>query len=82
MVGRFARAELLTGLNALTHVGVAGNLSDAQLLDRFLARGGEAAEAAFEALVAGMDGWSSMSAATSCAIPTTRRTPSRPRFWS
>jgi RNA polymerase sigma factor (sigma-70 family) len=52
MVGRFARAELLTGLNALTHVGVAGNLSDAQLLDRFLARGGEAAEAAFEALVA------------------------------
>ena len=52
MLGRSVRAELLTGLNALTHVGVAGNLSDAQLLDRFLARGGEAAEAAFEALVA------------------------------
>ena len=52
MVRRSARAEVLTGLNALTHVGVAGNLSDAQLLDRFLARGGEAAEAAFEVLVA------------------------------
>ncbi len=52
MVRRSARAEVLTGLNALTHVGVAGNLSDAQLLDRYLARGGEAAEAAFEVLVA------------------------------
>jgi RNA polymerase sigma factor (sigma-70 family) len=52
MVGRTADAALLSGLNTLTHVGVAGNLSDAQLLDRFLARGGEAAEAAFEALVA------------------------------
>ena len=31
---------------------MAGNLSDAQLLDGFLARSGEAAEAAFEALVA------------------------------
>ena len=51
MLGRSARAELLTGLNALTHVGVAGNLSDAQLLDRFLARSGEAGEAAFETLV-------------------------------
>jgi RNA polymerase sigma factor (sigma-70 family) len=51
MVGRTAGAELLSGLNALTHVGVVGNFSDAQLLDRFLARGGEPAEAAFEALV-------------------------------
>ena len=52
MVRRSARAEVLTGLNALTHVGVAVNLSDAQLLDRFLVRGGEGAEAAFEVLVA------------------------------
>ena len=52
MAGRTAGAELLSGLNTLTRFGVAGNLSDAQLLDRFLDRGGEAAEAAFEALVA------------------------------
>ena len=52
MVGRSACAELLSGLNTLTHVGVTGNLSDAQLLDRFLARSGETAEVAFEALVA------------------------------
>jgi RNA polymerase sigma factor (sigma-70 family) len=52
MVGRSTHADLLSGLNALSHVGVAGNLSDAQLLDRFLARGGEAAEAAFRALAA------------------------------
>jgi RNA polymerase sigma factor (sigma-70 family) len=52
MVRRSVRAELLSGLNTLTHVGVTGNLSDAQLLDRFVARRGEAAEAAFETLVA------------------------------
>ena len=52
MVGRSARGELLTGLNALTYVGAVGNLSDAELLDRFLAGGGEGAEGAFEALVA------------------------------
>jgi RNA polymerase sigma factor (sigma-70 family) len=52
MVGRSAGAELLNRLNTLTHVGVVGNLSDAQLLARFLARGGPPAEAAFEALVA------------------------------
>src|SRR3954454_13727564 len=52
MVGRDEGAELLSGLNTLTHVGVAGNLSDAQLLTRFLARGGRSAEAAFEVLVA------------------------------
>lgn len=52
MVGRFASAELLCGLNTLTQVGVIGNLSDAQLLDRFLARSGESAGEAFEALVA------------------------------
>src|SRR3954447_1401337 len=52
MVGRVAGAELLIGLNTLTHVGVAGNLSDSQLLTRFLARGGMTAEAAFEVLVA------------------------------
>jgi RNA polymerase sigma factor (sigma-70 family) len=52
MVGRSARAELLTGLNALTQVGVAGNLPDGELLDRFLAGGGKGAEGAFEALVA------------------------------
>jgi RNA polymerase sigma factor (sigma-70 family) len=52
MVGRFACAELLSGLNTLAHIGVTGNLSDDQLLDRFLARSGESASEAFEALVA------------------------------
>ncbi len=52
MVGRSACAELLSGLNTLTHVGVTGNLSDAQLLDRFIAGSDETAEVAFEALVA------------------------------
>jgi len=51
MVSRSLRADVLRDLLALTHVGVVGNLSDAQLLDRFLGRRGEAAEAAFEALV-------------------------------
>jgi len=51
MVGRSAGADLLRELNTLNHLGVVGNLSDAQLLDRFLVWSGEAAEAAFEALV-------------------------------
>jgi len=42
---------MLGGLTTLTRVGVVGNLSDAELLNRFLGRRGEAAEAAFEALV-------------------------------
>jgi len=51
MVARSLTADVLRDLLTLTHVGVVGNLSDAQLLDRFLGRRGEAAEAAFEALV-------------------------------
>ena len=51
MVGRSLGADVLRDLVTLTHVGVVGNLSDAQLLDRFLLLHGEAAEAAFEALV-------------------------------
>jgi RNA polymerase sigma factor (sigma-70 family) len=52
MVGRSASAELLSGLNTLAHLGVTGNLSDDQLLDRFLDQSGETASEAFEALVA------------------------------
>jgi RNA polymerase sigma factor (sigma-70 family) len=52
MMGRSADADLLSGINAIVHLGVVANLSDAQLLDGFLTRTGEAAEAAFEALVA------------------------------
>ena len=52
MGGRFACSDLLSGLNTLAHIGVTGNLSDGQLLDRFLARSGETAGEAFEALVA------------------------------
>jgi DNA-directed RNA polymerase specialized sigma24 family protein len=51
MVGRSLSADVLGDLVTLTHVGVVGNLSDAELLDRFLGRRSEAAEAAFEALV-------------------------------
>src|SRR4051794_36227623 len=52
MVGRSAGAVVLNEFNTLIHLGVAGNISDAQLLARFLAGSGEAAEAAFEVLVA------------------------------
>ncbi len=52
MVGRSACAELLSGLNTLAHIGVTGNLSDDQLLDRFLTRSSKTAGEAFEALVA------------------------------
>jgi RNA polymerase sigma factor (sigma-70 family) len=51
MVGRSAGTDLLSNLNTLTRVGVVGNLSDGQLLDRFLGRRGAAADAAFETLV-------------------------------
>ena len=51
MVGRPLMADVQADLVALTHVGVVGNLSDAELLDRFLGRRGDTAEAAFEALV-------------------------------
>ncbi len=51
MAGRSMRADVLSELHSLTHIGVVANLSDAQLLDRFLAGGGEVAEAAFQALV-------------------------------
>jgi RNA polymerase sigma factor (sigma-70 family) len=51
MAGRSVRADVLSELNSLTHVGVVANLSDTQLLDQFVAGGGEGAEAAFQALV-------------------------------
>src|SRR5438270_333112 len=51
MVGRSPGAEVLGDLVTLSRVGVVANLSDAQLLDRFLLLQGESAEVAFEALV-------------------------------
>ncbi len=51
MVGRSLGADMVGDLVALTQVGVVGNLSDGQLLDRFLSRRGTGAEAAFEAIV-------------------------------
>jgi RNA polymerase sigma factor (sigma-70 family) len=51
MVERTAGPELCSGLNTLARLGVAGNLTDVQLLARFLTHGGETGEAAFEALV-------------------------------
>ncbi len=43
--------EVLRDLRTLFHVGAVGNLTDGQLVERFLTRHGEAAEAAFEALI-------------------------------
>src|SRR5262249_57987084 len=51
MAGRPSDADLMGGLGAVSRLGVVANLSDAQLLDYFLARKGEVAQAAFEALV-------------------------------
>ena len=45
MVGRSPGAEVLGDLVTLSRVGVVANLSDAQLLDRFLFLQGESAEA-------------------------------------
>ena len=50
MLGRSSR-QVLTQLNTLFHSGVSGPLSDEELLERFVAGGEEAAEAAFTALV-------------------------------
>ena len=44
-------ADVLGDLETLSRAGVLGNLSDAQLLDRFLGRRGKDAEDAFEVLV-------------------------------
>ena len=46
-----ASREVLRHLNTLFHCGAAGPLSDEELLERFVAGAGEAAEAAFAALV-------------------------------
>ena len=43
--------RLLGQVHRLFHFGAVGTMSDAQLLDRFLSRRDEAAEAAFEELV-------------------------------
>ena len=51
MVGRSMGADVVSELYSLTQFGVVANLSDSQLLDRFLAGGGEVAEAAFQAIV-------------------------------
>ena len=50
MAGASSR-EVLRHLNTLFHCGAAGQLSDAELLERFVAGRDEAAEAAFAALV-------------------------------
>lgn len=50
-IGQIEVTALLSAFRALAHLGVAANLSDGQLLDRFLSGNGEPAEAAFEALV-------------------------------
>jgi RNA polymerase sigma-70 factor (ECF subfamily) len=51
MAGRPWGAQTAKALHALFRVGVVGNLSDGQLLDRFLTGDDEIAEAGFSALV-------------------------------
>jgi RNA polymerase sigma factor (sigma-70 family) len=51
MPGASSSREVLRHLNTLFHCGTAGQLSDAELLNRFVASRDEAAEAAFAALV-------------------------------
>jgi len=51
MPGASSSREFLRHLNTLFHCGTAGQLSDAELLNRFVASRDEAAEAAFAALV-------------------------------
>ena len=79
MVGRSACAELLSGLNTLTHVGVTGNLSDARAPGSIPRRSGETAEVAFEALVARHGPMVLDVCGNFWATPTTPRMPSRPR---
>ena len=74
---RFGTGRLCT----LFRLGAIGDLSDRQLLERFLAGDGELAELAFTALVE-RHGPMVLRACTALfAIPTTPRTCSRPLFW-
>jgi RNA polymerase sigma factor (sigma-70 family) len=50
-MGQLRRRSVLTAIDRLFRVGTAGGLSDAQLMERFATRHGEAAEAAFAALI-------------------------------
>ena len=50
MAGNLSK-RVLRQVHRLFHVGAVGTMSDAQLLDRFVSRRDEAAEAAFEELV-------------------------------
>ena len=50
-MARARRGAVLRQIRALFDAGAIGGLTDGQLLERFTARGGEAAELAFAALV-------------------------------
>ena len=69
-------------LRTLFNLGVTGELTDGQLLERFATRNGEAAELAFAALVERHGAMVFASAAMPWGIPTMRTTLSRPRFSS
>ncbi len=70
-------SELFGHLETLFRVGAIGGLSDAQLLERFVAGRDEAGEAAFRAWWSGTGRWSCASVGASCTIRTTPRTHSR-----
>ncbi len=51
MTGGSARSDLVNPLKILAHLGAAGDLSDSQLLQRFLSGSDEASQAAFSSLL-------------------------------
>jgi RNA polymerase sigma factor (sigma-70 family) len=51
MAGESARSDLLNPLKTLAHLGAAGDLSDSQLLQRFLSGSDDASRAAFSILL-------------------------------
>ena len=74
--------EFVKRIETLFRTGTAGGLTDRQLLERFLDRGGDDAQDAFAALVDRHAQWSYASAARSYPPKKTPKTPPRPRSWS
>ena len=76
-MGSRRSGELFGHLETLFRVGTVGGLSDAQLLERFVAGRDEAGEVAFRRWWRGTGRWCCASAGASCTTRTMPRTPSR-----
>ena len=74
-----AVGAVLKGVRTLLDVGTSTGLSDGQLLERYLLRGDDSAEAAFRALVERMARWCSAPAVGCFMTSMPPRMPSRPR---